>query len=188
MIKNSEVNVDVNDMKVQQVKCQESQRSLGAHMSPSLTWDKHFEKMKEKMIEAVFKLKNAKMVMPTTHLHYNMHLIKKAHFGCRIVHLTECQEKVLKKICEPILLKKLGLSENFPRSVLCSRKNALGVGLLAPRTIVDSLAIKLCLDHRRMNDRIAKVIQINEDNAQLQHGFSKNIMQVDDQIKLNVKM
>ena len=64
-----------------------------------------------------------------------------------------------------MLLKKLGLSENFPRSVLYSRKTALGVGLLAPRTIVDSLALKLCLGHRRANDRIAMIVQINEDNA-----------------------
>ena len=64
-----------------------------------------------------------------------------------------------------MLLKKLGLSENFPWSVLCSRKTALEVGLLAPRTIVDSLALKLHLGHRRANDRIAMIVQINEDNA-----------------------
>jgi len=156
-IKNVVVEIEVNGIKVQQVDYKQSERSLGVHISPALVWDKQFEKMKEKMIEAVFKLKNTKIVVPTAHLYYNMYLIKKVYFGCRIVHLTEQQEGVLKRICEPVLLKKLGLSENFPRSVLYSRKTALGVGLLAPRIIIDALALKLYLGHKRANDRIAKV-------------------------------
>ena len=184
-IKNIVVDIEVNDIKVQQVDCKKSERSLGVHMSPALVWDKQFEKMKEKMIEAVFKLKNTKIVVPTAHLYYNMYLIKKVYFGCGIVHLTEQQESELKKIYEPVLLKKLRLSENFPRSVLYSRKTALGVGLLAPRTIIDALALKLYLGHKRADDRIAKVIQINEDNARIQYGYSKSLMDVDRKVKPN---
>ena len=154
-------------------------------MSPALVWDKQFEKMKEKIIEAVFKLKNTKIVVPTAYLYYNMYLIKKVYFGCEIVHLTEQQEQELKRIYEPVLLKKLGLSENFPRSVLYSRKTALGVGLLAPRTIIDALALKLYLGHKRANDRIAKVTQINEDNARIQYRFSKSLLEVNRKVKPN---
>ena len=58
-------------------------------MSPSLVWDKQFEIMKEKMVEAIFKLKNTEIVVPTAHLYYNMYLIKKVYFGCSIIHLSE---------------------------------------------------------------------------------------------------
>ena len=37
-------------------------------MSLVLVWDKQFKVMKEKMIEAVFKVKNAKIVVLTAHL------------------------------------------------------------------------------------------------------------------------
>ena len=56
-----------------------------------------------------------------------------------MLNLKLQQEMILKKIHELITLKKLGLSENFSRAVLHSRKTALGVGLLAPRIIVDEL-------------------------------------------------
>ena len=123
--------------------------------------------------------------MPTTHLCYNVCLIKKVYFGCGIMHVSKQQEKELKKIYEPVLLKKLGLSENFPRSALCSRKTALGVGLLAPRTIIDVLTLKLYFGHKRANDRISKDIQINEDNARIQCGFSKGIIETERKFKLN---
>ena len=88
-IRNVKVNIEVNRITVQQIDCRKSERSLGVHMSPALVWDEQFLKMREKMIEAVFKLKNTKIAAPTAYLHYNMHLIKKVCFGCGIAHLTE---------------------------------------------------------------------------------------------------
>ena len=58
-------------------------------------------------------------------------------------------------ISEPVLLKKLGLSEKFPREILYARKSALGVGLLKPSTIITILTLKLYLEHMRNDDRIA---------------------------------
>ena len=37
----------------------------------------------------------------------------------------------------------------------------------------------------RANDRIGKVIQINEDNARLQYGYSKSIIDTDRKVKAN---
>ena len=135
------------------------------------------------MIEAIFKLKNTEIVVTTAHLYYNMYLIKKVYFGCSIVHLSEQQECVLKKIYEPVILRKLGLSENFPRSVLYSRKTALGVGLLAPTTIIDVLAMKLYLRYQRAKDRTSVQIQIIKDNACVQYGYSKSIIEIDRIVK-----
>ena len=134
--------------------------------------------MKEKMLEAMYKLKNATMVVSTASMYYNMYLIKKVYFGCGVISITSQQERILKKIYEPIILKKLGLSENFPRAVLYSRKTALGVGLIAPRTIIDELSMKLYLGHRRADDRISKIIQIIEDNARVQYRYSNSPIDV----------
>ena len=47
------------------------------------------------------------------------------------------------KISELVLLKKLELSEKFPREILYARKSALGVGLLKPSTIITILTLKI---------------------------------------------
>jgi len=172
------VQIEVNGEKVKSVKSKESERTLGVYMSPAIVWITQFEKMKEKMLEAMYKLKNTTMVISTASMYYNMYLIKMVYFGCGVMSLTPQQEIILKKIYEPIILKKLGLSKNFPRAVLYSRKTALGVGLIAPRTIVDELSLKLYLGHRRAEDRISNIIQIIEDNARVQYRYSKSIIDV----------
>ena len=53
----------------------------------------------------------------------------------------------------------------------------MGVGLLAPRTIVDILSLKLYLGHQRMQSKVAKIIQINEDNARLSYGYSRSVLE-----------
>ena len=168
----------MNGEKVRSVQSKESKRTLGVHMSPLIIWITQFKKMKEKMLEAMYKLKNTTIVVSTASMYYNMYLIKKVYFGCGVMSIIAQQEIILKKIYEPIILKKLGLSENFPFSVLYSRKTVLRVGLLAPRTIIDELAMKLYLGHRRADDRISNIIQIIEDNARVQYGYSSSPMEV----------
>ena len=57
-----------------------------------------------------------------------------------------------------MLLQKIGLSIKFLRKIVYTRKTALGIGLIAPRTIVDTLALKLYLGHKRVESRSAKKI------------------------------
>ena len=76
------------------------------------------------------------------------------------------------KISEPVLLKKLGLSEKFPRKILYTRKSALRVGLLKPSTIITILILKLYLGYMRKDDRIAWIIKINEENTHIQYSYS----------------
>ena len=139
--------------------------------------------MKEKILEAIYKLKNTTIVASTACIYYNMYLIKKVYFGCRVLGITLQQEEVLKKIYEPIILRKLELSENFPRAVLYSRKTALGVGLIVPRIIIDVLALKLYLGYQKVEDRISLLIQIIEDNAHMQYGYSESVIEVYRRIK-----
>ena len=65
------------------------------------------------MSEAIYKLNSTTIVVSTASMYYNMHLIKKVYFGFRVMSITLKQEEVLKKIYEPVILRKLGLSANF---------------------------------------------------------------------------
>ena len=64
------------------------------------------------MLEAIHKLRNMAIIVPTVYMYYNMYLIKKVYFGCEVFSITPPQEEILKKIYEPVLLRKMGLSEN----------------------------------------------------------------------------
>ena len=68
--------------------------------------------------------------------------------------------------------KKMGLSEKFPRDVLCVRKLALGVRLTSPITIMNALALKLHAEHNIIEGEVSKTIKINEENARFHYGFA----------------
>ena len=73
------------------------------------------------------------------------------------------------KISKPVILVKLGLSEKFLRTMLYTRKIALGIGIIKILKIIAILTIKLYLGHKRLDNRIAKIIKINEENAKIQY-------------------
>ena len=175
---NKNIKIEVNGKKVKRAKSRKSERKLGVHTSLLTKWIAEFEKMKEKMLEAMLKLNNATLVMSTASAHCDMHLIKKMCFGSRAIDAISQQEVVLKKTHEPTMLKKLGLSENFPCAAPHSRKTALGVESLVLRTIIDEFSIKLCLRHRRADDRISGIMQIIEDNTRVQCGCAKSPIDV----------
>ena len=116
-------------------------------MSPSLVWEKQFDIMVIKLKEAVRKLNNMEMITTLALIYYNVYLITNVYYGCGIFSISKKQEDILMKIYEPVILQKLGLSIKFPRNVLYARKSALEVGLIAPSTIIDTLALKLYVGH-----------------------------------------
>jgi len=152
-------------------------------MSPSLVWDKQFCMMVGKLKEAVRKLKNTEMITTTASMYYNAYLITNVYYGYGILNITSKQEEILKKIYEPIILQKLQLSIKFPRKILYARKSALGVGLMAPSTIIDSLALKAYVSHQRGESNISKIIQILEQNVWLQYGYYMLVMETPKRMK-----
>ena len=92
----------------------------------------------------------------------------------------------MKKISEPVLLKKLGLSKKFPQDVLYARKSALGIRLLQPNIILASLLLKMYLGHMRMQDTISKIIQINKENVGFQYGYNKELLSILIKYKQNI--
>jgi len=184
-IKNLKVKIELNDHEINSVKCEESTKTLGVYMTPTLSWSSQFKQMVDKMKEAIHKLANTEIMASTAHIFYNAYLIKKVYFGCGIVTLEPNQEMILRKIYEPVILRKLQLSEKFPRDVLYMRNSALGIGLLKPTTIIDSLSLKLYVGHQRAKTKIANMIQINENNARLSYGYRNSILEIDRKWKPN---
>jgi len=68
----------------------------------------------------------------------------------------------------------MGLSQKFLRKALYARKSALGVGLMSPSMILNILALKLYVSHKRGETEVSKMIRINEENISLYYGFSKS--------------
>ena len=170
------VEIVLNNVKLKELEVKEANRSLGVYMAPTLKWEKQFAIMVDKLNEAMSKLKKVPISIVNAHLYYNMYLLRRVYFGCGIMQLMPNQEKELIKISEPILLKKMGLSINFPRKLLYARKSALGVGLIKPSTMILILSMRLYAGHVRAGDRISNIIRINEENAMFQNGYSSNVL------------
>ena len=173
----------INEKSVKQTSVNESVKSLGLFVNPTLKWIHQFEMMKDKMCEAMSKLRSTPLTIGNAYVFFNMCLVTQVFFGCGIISLISNQEKILMKISEGTLLRKLGLSEKFPRKVLCARKTQLGVGILKPNTILTILSLKLHLGHRRHQDATSKQIINNEKEAQFQHGFKNGILEIEEDYK-----
>ena len=93
-------------------------------------------------------------------IYYNAYIIKSIYFGCRILELIIDQENELKRLYKEPLLVKLGLSRNFLRKVLYSRKSALGISIMTPSTIMNILRAKLYLGNKRMEGIANEAIKL----------------------------
>ena len=68
----------------------------------------------------------------------------------------------------------MGFGEKFPRLCLCSRRSALGIGLMKPKTTLAILALKLYVGHKRLETNISTKIKINEQMKFLQDGYNSH--------------
>jgi len=184
-IQHIKANITIDNQTIQQMQITDEIKTLGIYISPTLQWSRQFNYIKDKMIDAINKINHLPINTHNAYLYYNTYLIKKVYFGCGIMHLNKQQEQILQTISESTILRKLGLSEKFPREILYSRKSALGIGLLKPTTIIAILAMKLCIGHMRMNDRIATILTINEEQAEWEYGYNTNIHQINSEYKFN---
>ena len=57
--------------------------------------------------------------------------------------------------------------------------------MLAPRTIVDVLALKLHVGHQRADSKVAKMIQMNEENTRISYGHSASVIETERKYKPN---
>ena len=106
----------------------------------------------------------------TAHIFFNVCLIKKVCFGCGMFVMTPKQEETLMKMHEPVMLRKMEFSMKFLRKIVHAQKSSLVIGLMKPSTIIAIFALKLCVGHKRHVSKTAEMIEINENNAHVQHG------------------
>ena len=105
------------------------------------------------MIELIEKLNITDGKPHLIYFYFNAYLLKKVFFGCRVIKLFKCQHKELRKFCETTIAKNLILGSNFPRAALSSRKNAVRIGWIKPKTAVETLSCKLCIENVRSKQR-----------------------------------
>ena len=136
-------------------------------MTPSLSWKAKFEVMRTKLKKSITKLVLTDVNQFQAATHYNAYVIKSVCFRCRIVELNDQKEKELIRTCEESLLVKHGLSRKFPRSVLCSRISALVVGIMTPRTMIETLKAKSCLGKIRKQGVTSNEMAVQKECLQM---------------------
>ena len=75
-------------------------------------------------------------------------------------------------IYELLILKKLGLSEKFPRKILYMKKSALGIEIMKLLTMIVIIVVKLYLGYKKLGTKVGKIITINEQIQFFQSGYS----------------
>ena len=58
-------------------------------MEPLINWDRQFLAMIDKMKTAINQLKNTIIAVSIVLMYYNMYLIKKVYFRCRIFKISQ---------------------------------------------------------------------------------------------------
>ena len=101
--------------------------------------------------------------------YFNECLINKVFFGCGIIELKDQKDRILRKMNKTIIAIKLRLGSNFPKAALCLRKNTLGIGLINPKTAVSILVCKLCIENLRVNTKISKIRQTQEESLIIEY-------------------
>ena len=131
-----------------------------------------------KVSNEIVRLEQIEMPIQLAHVYYNEYFIKSIYFRIGIMELSKNQKNTLVKIYESTLLSKLEYSKKFLQRVLYTRKSPLGIGIMRPETIVDTLALKLYFGYKRAETRIGNLIQVIEDIALIESGCNRNILEV----------
>jgi len=126
--------------------------------------------MRNKLRNAIDKLNNTVIYPQLTYIFYNAYLIKSVYFGIGIICLTPNQELELMRIYEPTILRKLNLSSKLPRRILYTRKLSLGIGIMKPSTIIDTLKAKLYLENVRKEGVAQSAIRLQEEYLAVEAG------------------
>ena len=115
------------------------------------------------MHKSITKIMNLDINPYQVSVYYHIYMIKSVFFGCGVIQLNVCQEKELKRLYEEPLLIKMGFSRKFPRKVLYMRKTALGIRIISPWIIIDTLKLKLFVGNKWKIGNACNSIEIQKD-------------------------
>ena len=77
-------------------------------------------------------------------------------------------------IYKEIISSKMGLRKNFPRSIMYTKQNAVGIGLIAPKIVITMLSAKLYIGNKRANTKIRQIIESIDNKIIIEKGRSSN--------------
>ena len=132
--------------------------------------------MQKKVNEAVVKLSAVEMNHHQAVMYYNIYMLTSVYFGSGIIELSEEQEKEIMKMTEPALLRKLGLSINFPRTVMYEAHNILGLGFMKPRIMIAAYMIKMPLGNMSLETNTSVLIQSLKEYDVVESGIENEIV------------
>ena len=94
-IHNKVAEITINGRTIKQIEVDKVERTLGVQLSLSLKWDKQYEKIMEKMSQAIIKLQKTVVEVGLIYLYFNAYLLKSVFFGCGVVNLSNEQQMKL---------------------------------------------------------------------------------------------
>ena len=71
------------------------------------------------------------------------------------------------------MLRKLGLSEKFPKELLYAQRGALGVSLITPKTAIAIAIVKLYIGNMQQQSNVVNLIKMNKEYNHILMGLSK---------------
>ena len=77
--------------------------------------------MRGKLQHSMTKMMNLELNTYQVLTHFNVCLVTSVHFRSRIIELNDLQEKELQRMCEALMLTKLGLGK-YAQELQCMRK------------------------------------------------------------------
>ena len=123
------------------------------------------------------------MKLHQVHLCFNTCMLTNVFFGCGIVSFNNKQCEELKNIFELPIIRKMKLGDNFPRKLLHMKKSASGVGLIEPKTVIDSLSLKLCVGNKISKGELKRVTSMHEEISAEDSGLPTKMRRNDCEIK-----
>ena len=109
------------------------------------------------------------------HIYFNARILTNVRFGCGIVKFNKNQIKELKKIHELLMIRILGLGDNFPRWLLRVQKSSLGLVLIEPIMEIGMLAIKIFEENKILQGELSKVMVAHEELSFIDGGLTKTV-------------
>ena len=110
--------ISISEEKIRMINVRNSIKTLGMCIIPSLRWINEHECVERNMKSSIKKLTKVDMMLNQVHLCFNTCMLTNVFFGCGIVKFTKKQWDKLKKTYELLIVRKMGLGDNFPRKLL----------------------------------------------------------------------
>ena len=66
---------------------------------------------------------------------------------------------------ELLMIRKLSLGDKCPRKLLCIQNKSLGVGLIAPNTVIGILETRWWVGNKRLKGDFSKIIEVHKENS-----------------------